>query len=94
MSDDEPRAGDGGDDHRDLVLREEPDRKTGWLSAYGSSLFRILILAALLAALVILRKPCADGVAGFVGNFGQPAGKAAPRDAGGGPGPSDAAPRH
>lgn len=77
-----PREPDGGDDeHRDLVLRDDSARKPGWMSTYGSSLFRIAILLVLLLGLVVLRKPCADGMAGFIGNFGQPSGPAGPRDA-------------
>jgi hypothetical protein len=78
---DEPRDGSGGDDLGDLRLRDESDHQPSRLSTYGSPLFRVALLIALLAALVIFRKPCADGVAGFVGNFGQPAGQAVPRDA-------------
>jgi hypothetical protein len=91
----EPRDGDGGDGLPDLALRDEPARGPSWLSTYGSPLFRIGILLVLLVGLVLLRKPCADGMAGFVGNFGQPVGQVAPRDGGGGgPAPGDAAPRH
>jgi hypothetical protein len=71
-----PDTSGDGDEHRDLRLRDDDDRRPGWLSTYGSPLFRILLLVALLVALVVLRKPCADGVAGFVGNFGpSPAGQ-------------------
>jgi len=99
MSDDteEPRGGagpDAGEDHGDLRLRDEPDRSGSWYSTYGGPLFRIVILVALLVALVVLRKPCADGVAGFVGNFGQPGSQAGPRDGGARGAPGDAAPRH
>jgi hypothetical protein len=69
-----PAADGGGDGHGDLRLRDDDDRKPSWLSTYGSPLWRILMLLALLAALVVLRKPCSDGVAGFVGNFGRPPG--------------------
>ena len=76
-------AGDGGDGgHHDLVLRDDDDKRPTWLTTYGSALWRIVLLVALLAALIVLRKPCADGVAGFVGNFGQPAGSPATRDGG------------
>jgi len=98
MSDEETHergSEEGSDDHRDLKLRDETDHGPSWLSTYGSSLFRVAILVVLLAALVVLRKPCADGMAGFVGNFGQPPVKAAPRDGGVAvPGSGDAAPRH
>jgi hypothetical protein len=75
-------AGPGGRDgeHGDLVLHDDAEKRPSWLSTYGSPLWRIVFLVALLAALVVLRKPCAEGMAGFVGNFGQPVGAAAPRD--------------
>jgi hypothetical protein len=90
---DEPRDDGAGDDGRDLRLRDD-DRQQSWLSTYGSTLFRACILVVLLVALIVLRKPCADGVAGFVGNFGEPT-RAAPRDGGPvRPSMGDAAPRH
>ncbi|MBI5479368.1 MAG: hypothetical protein HY906_10955 [Deltaproteobacteria bacterium] len=77
--------GDGGLD--DLRRRDDSDKKPSWLSTYGSPLWRIVLLVALLAGLIVLRKPCADGVAGFVGNFGQPPASQAARDGGGRPVP-------
>jgi hypothetical protein len=79
--------GDNRDDHDDrgergLLALAGGDKKPSWLSTYGSPLWRIALLLALLAALIILRKPCADGVAGFVGNFGQPVASPATRDGG------------
>ena len=78
---DPPDGAGGDDDPGDLRLRDDSDHKPSWLSTYGSPLFRIALLVALLAALIVFRKPCADGVAGFVGNFGQPASQTASRDA-------------
>jgi len=92
MSDDgdDRREGDDRDDRDDRGARGERgllalaggEKKPSWLSTYGSPLWRILLLVALLAALIILRKPCSDGVAGFVGNFGQPVAGPVTRDGG------------
>jgi len=35
----------------------------------GAALFRILMCAGLLAGVLLLRKPCADGVANFMSSF-------------------------
>jgi hypothetical protein len=73
----------GADDgHHEFVLREDVHRKPSWLSTYGSPLGRIVLLVVLLAALIVLRKPCAEGVAGFVGNFGQAPRSRATQDGG------------
>jgi hypothetical protein len=72
MSDQRRDDDDGGD--LDLGRHE---RKPGWLATYGQPLWRILILLVMLVGIVLLRKPCSEGVAGFIGNFGPP-----PEDAG------------
>lgn len=44
-----------------------PRAKFGFLSTM--SLFRIAMLGTLLVAVLVMRKPCADGVAKFIGGF-------------------------
>ncbi|HEY3354235.1 MAG TPA: hypothetical protein VGQ83_13360 [Polyangia bacterium] len=56
----------------DLRLRDDDEKQPSWLKTYGSSLWRIVFLLVLLLSLILLRKPCAEGMAGFVGNFGTP----------------------
>jgi hypothetical protein len=58
-----------------------PDRRDGevprlprgpWLRLGGGQLYRIGSVALLLVAVVALRRPCADGVASFIGSFDPP----------------------
>jgi hypothetical protein len=46
------------------------EQRVPWFKTYGPAIWRIAILFTLLVALVALRRPCAEGVAGFIGNFG------------------------
>jgi hypothetical protein len=57
------------------------ERPASFWTTYGPPIWRIALLLVLLVMLVALRRPCAEGVAGFVGNFGPPP-SATPTDAG------------
>ena len=48
-----------------------PEAPPNWFATYGAPLWRALVLVLLLVALLVLRKPCSDGVAAFVTSFGE-----------------------
>jgi hypothetical protein len=63
----------------DRMPLDDDEKPPPWYKTYGPPLWRIAFLVVLLVALIVLRKPCSEGVAGFIGNFGPPAADAGAR---------------
>lgn len=63
-------AGDSGAGQAPEVIPKLPRGRSIRLS--GREIIRILMFGTMLVALVVLQKPCADGVAHFVGAFAPP----------------------
>lgn len=64
-------SGGGGADEEEVIVlpRGKPGRAL--LRVRGVDLMRIAMFATLLVMILVMRQPCADGVARFIGSFDQ-----------------------